>query len=617
MANIDASTLNMFQGLQDALNAQAYRSAIAIAQSILIQSPSVRTPLKSEGNQSLIMPGSVVLTMELLADAHVGVKEYHRAVNYYTQAEKLLTRKVYPTLDGSSGLSRGGVVASPGMYTPGNNTSTNGRNSSNNNNNNNNNNSNNIDDNNSNKWKDSREAQKVYEILFKCSQAYLNLKNERQAMIVLEKIPDKQRSTKITLCLANLYTALGSTRAAVAAYKIVWKANPYIIESAKKLIDLNVSPEEVMNMVENFFEDANVPWLEALLVSYGHEVNHRPKKGLEVLDKLGTGFHEKNTEYLLQRARLYALLRDNVTALELFSRAHNDDETSFADMDAYARVLYEENDNVRLNRLTQKLLQMNDTRVEGWISAAYYSLLKRDFEKALSFVEQATEISLRSYNAYICKGEILMVRGKEKQHAHMEAINAFKRAWGLKRGILACKGLVKAFLKDGNAGQAKGFARDARTNMPDSADSWVLLGTVYAHLGQRDKRINSTNDNFEKAKRAFRKALTLDPLSMDATYQTVNVLVFEKSFVPAIELLKKSLGHCNDHVVHTELAKVYIKNAEYGLAIEHCQHALAYAPYYEDAKDAFDRAERGLKGLDPDGDQEEENDGDDGGDDSF
>ena len=94
MANIDESTLNMFQGLQDALNAQAYRSAIAIAQSILIQSPSVRTPLKSEGNQSLIMPGSVVLTMELLADAHVGVKEYHRAVNYYTQAEKLLTRKV-------------------------------------------------------------------------------------------------------------------------------------------------------------------------------------------------------------------------------------------------------------------------------------------------------------------------------------------------------------------------------------------------------------------------------------------------------------------------------------------------------------------------------------------
>ena len=28
---------------------------------------------------------------------------------------------------------------------------------------------------------------KVYEILFKCSQAYLNLKNERQAMIVLER----------------------------------------------------------------------------------------------------------------------------------------------------------------------------------------------------------------------------------------------------------------------------------------------------------------------------------------------------------------------------------------------------------------------------------------------
>ena len=133
-----------------------------------------------------------------------------------------------------------------------------------------------------------------------------------------------------------------------------------------------------------------------------------------------------------------------------------------------------------------------------------------------------------------------------------------------------------------------------------------------------DNRIRkASSENFEKAKRAFRKALTLEPLSMEATYQTVNVLVFEQSYVPAIELLKKSLAHCNDHVIHTELAKAYVKNAEYGLAIEHCQHAIAIAPYYDEAKETFDRAERGLKGLDPDGDQEEENHGDDGGDDSF
>ena len=162
---------------------------------------------------------------------------------------------------------------------------------------------------------------------------------------------------------------------------------------------------------------------------------------------------------------------------------------------------------------------------------------------------------------------------------------------------------------------SKGLCRDARTNMPESADSWILLGSVYAHIGQHNSQ--GSSENFEKAKRAFRKALTLEPLSMQATYQTVNVLLLEQSYVPAIELLKKSLAHCNDHVVHTELAKAYIKNAEYGLAIEHCQHAIAIAPYYDEAKETFDRAERGLKGLDPDGDQEEENHGDDGGDDSF
>ena len=472
-AMTENSSLSMFEALQDAVQMGAYRSAVALAETILIQSPSTRTPLKNEDSGYLLKPGSTVLVLELCADAHFGLREFHCAISYYTQAEKLLTRKIYPTVDGSSGLGLGGVVGSPGDYTP----TTNGsglppRKFANN------------TKSATQKWSETPEAQKVYEVLFKCSKAYVEAKNTGQARILLEKIPDKYRTTKVSLALANLYHIIGSTRAAIAEYKKVWKANPFMIESAKKLIDLDVSPEEVLNMVESFFEEVNAPWLKSLVMAYGHEVNHRAKKGIEVLEKLGTGVCEKKTQYLLQKARLAALLHDNETALELFSRAHSDDETSLTDMDAYARVLYERNDSVRLNRLTQKLLQLDSTRVEGWISAAYYTLLKRKFDKALSFVEQAIVISnLRSYNAYICKGEILMMGSKEKQHVHMEAINAFKKAWGLKRGILACKGLVP-FLKDGNTGQAKGFAA-CGINMPES-DSGILLGSVYAHIGQRD-----------------------------------------------------------------------------------------------------------------------------------
>ena len=96
----------------------AYRSAVAIAETILIQSPSTRTPLKNEDSGYLLKPGSTVLVLELCADAHFGLREFHCAISYYTQAEKLLTRKIYPTVDGSSGLGLGGVVGSPGDYTP-------------------------------------------------------------------------------------------------------------------------------------------------------------------------------------------------------------------------------------------------------------------------------------------------------------------------------------------------------------------------------------------------------------------------------------------------------------------------------------------------------------------
>ena len=47
-AMTENSSLSMFKALQDAVQMGAYRSAVALAETILIQSPSTRTPLKKQ-----------------------------------------------------------------------------------------------------------------------------------------------------------------------------------------------------------------------------------------------------------------------------------------------------------------------------------------------------------------------------------------------------------------------------------------------------------------------------------------------------------------------------------------------------------------------------------------
>ena len=60
------------------------------------------------------------------------------------------------------------------------------------------------------------------------------------------------------------------------------------------MIDLDVSPEEVLNMVESFFEEVNAPWLKSLLWHTGTKLTI-VQKGIEVLEKLGAGFAKKYT----------------------------------------------------------------------------------------------------------------------------------------------------------------------------------------------------------------------------------------------------------------------------------------------------------------------------------
>lgn len=53
-----------------------------------------------------------------------------------------------------------------------------------------------------------------------------------------------------------------------------------------------------------------------------------------------------------------------------------------------ARILYQKEDAVELNKLANDALEACDTRPEGWLAAAMFCALKGEMEKAATFVDK-------------------------------------------------------------------------------------------------------------------------------------------------------------------------------------------------------------------------------------
>ena len=78
-------------------------------------------------------------------------------------------------------------------------------------------------------------------------------------------------------------------------------------------------------------------------------------------------------------------------------------------------------------------------------------------------------------------------------------------------------------------------------------------------------------ENREKAKRAFNKALTLDPLCIDAALALVDLYVDLADYGTCIELLQHCLQNHNQDFLHTKLADVFTLNEQYSEALT-CYH---------------------------------------------
>ena len=546
MARASPPTLVLQDKVAQLVRDEAFKSAEVLAQGLLIEAPATTATLSSR-DAPLVGAGSAAQTLMLLAEALARGSHHRRALAVYKQALQLLNR-TSPSLLASSSSSSSPSSASASAADP-------------------------------------AVATTLRTLHVAVGHCHEKLGDARAALDALERVPFPDRDVALHLRMGRLHRDLGQSRQAISAYDEAWRQNPFALEAARALIDLGQRADTLLAESRDVHVSC-APWVPTLIQAYSFERHFAPREALKCLESLGAAF-DTSLDCLLQKARLRLHLSEVGEASLLFERAHRLDDASVEGMDLYALCLWERRDVAKLNALARQLMNAGGTaRPEPWIAAALHALVRAD-GNAEALAEQAVKAGPQHANAFFVKGMVLLA---EKEASG--AVAWFRHAKQLSPSIRTYSGLVEGYIAAEQTKLALESAREIRKAMPGEAQPLVLLGMAYYATRKGSHR--------EKAKTAFSRALDLDPQCRVACHRLVDIWFEEEDYAQAIDRLVQILRHCETARLHARLGDAYCATQEFDNAIENYQHALALDAGCAEALAGMERAEKLIKGIDPD-----------------
>eukprot|EP00984_Skeletonema_dohrnii_P001492 scaffold480_cov127-Skeletonema_dohrnii-CCMP3373.AAC.6 len=275
---------------------------------------------------------------------------------------------------------------------------------------------------------------------------------------------------------------------------------------------------------------------------------------------------------------------------------------------------------LELGQLCADLLDAEDKRPEPWVCLSLYHLAREDHEKSIAFVDKAISLDQQHAFAHYLRGSILL-----SSHRPDHAVVSFFRANDLQRDIPSYEGLVESYLAANKFKEAICTAKEAISQAPRDARATTLVGLA---LAQAPPNQQGAGEGKDRAKRALKKAMDIDPGAPRPLFALVDIYASEGNFETCVKLLQDGMdgtgatkessrtsstsSHTNtwvkEHgdIIQAKLAEIYTLDEKYDSALE-CYHtAISMNPHNGLAVQGLERLEKIMRGLDPDDDEMQE-----------
>ena len=457
------------------------------------------------------------------------------------------------------------------------------------------------------------------------------------ASILESSIPRSHslRTFAISMELGKLYQLNGRLADAKRSYLDALSRNMYVMEAIEKLVGLNAERSEVMKVVNEAIKKKGSDGKENQKKNEGTEIPIADIITAYFYSNRSTSSHQVNA--LSQWKKLHAEYPHNIYVLlqmallqtknpncdvphaaeVTFQKIRNLDFNFVEGMDYYAGLLAKQCDLSELGRLNGDLLQIDDTRAEAWVAIALYHDACGDPDKAIAFVDKGIACDPQNSFCHKLKGSILLSQGRPDI-----AGSCFFRANEIKRDISSYEGMVESCLSAKRYKEAICTAKEAMAFAPRDSRALTLVGLALS------KATSSSRDNggMDRAKKALRKALSLDALALRPLLALIDLHVADDEHDVCIELLKKGIedggetsvtgtspmfsrAYERQVILHSKLADIYSECRRFEDALTCYHKSLSLNPECVEAQRGIGRLEAKMKGLDPDSSEMFDEDG--------
>lgn len=199
----------------------------------------------------------------------------------------------------------------------------------------------------------------------------------------------------------------------------------------------------------------------------------------------------------------------------------------------------------------------------------------------LAFVDKAIALDQRHAFAHRLRGSILLADNRP-EHACV----AFFRANEIARDIASYEGLVEAYLAAEKYREAICTAKEAISLARGNPRAVALIGWAFAQASNSNQGM--VVEGRDKAKRALRTALTLDPCAIRPLFALVDIYAQERDFEACTTLLKRGMEgtsesfstgmHSHQDLLYAKLGEVHTLSAGYQEAMTCFHTAISLNP---------------------------------------